>query len=163
MPVTPFHLGPGALFKGAGGDRFSFMVFGGAQVLMDIEPLVRILRHDGVLHGFTHTIAGALVVGAITGALGKPISEPILRFFGLLRHPIPWKVSFITAMIGTYSHIILDGIMHADMEPFWPLIAGNPLLGLVDVGLLHILCVICGIIGAIAVAVRWSARNDLER
>ena len=53
MPFTPFHLGPGALFKAIGGNRFSFMVFGGSQVLMDVEPLVHILRGDAVLHGIS--------------------------------------------------------------------------------------------------------------
>jgi hypothetical protein len=41
MPFTPFHLGPGALFKAAGGEHFSFTIFAGSQVLMDIEPLIR--------------------------------------------------------------------------------------------------------------------------
>lgn len=36
MPFTPIHLGPGAACKAIGGRHFSFMVFGGAQVLMDI-------------------------------------------------------------------------------------------------------------------------------
>ena len=43
MPFTPFHLGPGAAFKAIGDKHFSFMVFGCAQVPMDIEPLVAIL------------------------------------------------------------------------------------------------------------------------
>lgn len=110
MPFTPFHLGPGALFKGAGDTRFSFMVFGGSQVLMDIEPLIRIAQR-------------------------------------------------VTAMIGTYSHIVLDGMMHQDMVPLW-LVDGNPLLGVFDVGFLHVLCLLCAIVGGIALAVRWSMRND---
>ena len=65
MPFTPFHLGPGAAFKAIGGKHFSFMVFGGTQVLMDIEPLVAILRGSPVLHGVTHTILGALVIGLV--------------------------------------------------------------------------------------------------
>ncbi len=61
MPFTPFHLGPGALFKAVGGRHFSFMVFGGTQVLMDIEPLLGLIRGWPVLHGYTHTLAGALL------------------------------------------------------------------------------------------------------
>ena len=41
MPFTPIHLGPGAACKAIGGRHFRFMVFGGAQVLMDIEPLLQ--------------------------------------------------------------------------------------------------------------------------
>jgi membrane-bound metal-dependent hydrolase YbcI (DUF457 family) len=66
----------------------------------------------------------------------------------------------MTGLIGTYSHILLDGIMHADMNPLWPFADGNPLLGLLDVGLLHVVCAICGVVGSIAIAVRWSMRND---
>ena len=66
MPFTPFHLGPGALIKAVGGERFSFMIFGGSQVLMDVEPLVRMIRGDAVLHGMSHTIAGALVIGVVS-------------------------------------------------------------------------------------------------
>ncbi len=163
MPFTPFHLGPGAFFKGAGGNHFSFMIFGGSQVLMDIEPLVRILRQDDILHGVTHTVAGALTIGFLAGLIGKPISEYVLRWLGILRVPITWKVSFSTAFLGTFSHILFDSVMHRDMTPFWPFADGNPLLGLLDVGLLHVVCAICAVIGGIAVAVRWSMRNDQER
>ncbi len=78
MPFTPFHLGPGAAFKAVGGKHFSFMVFGGAQVLMDIEPLVAIVQGWPILHGVTHTILGALVIGLVAGAIGRPISEFVL-------------------------------------------------------------------------------------
>ena len=48
MPFTPIHLGPGLAFKAIGGRHFSLMVFGGAQVLMDLEPLIGILQdRDG--------------------------------------------------------------------------------------------------------------------
>ena len=52
MPFTPFHLGPGGVLKAVGGRHFSFMVFGGAQVLMDIEVLVRMDLGTPVLHGY---------------------------------------------------------------------------------------------------------------
>lgn len=87
MPFTPFHLGPGAVFKAIGGRHFSFMVFGGAQVLMDIEPLVGLLRDRPVLHGYSHTLAGALVIGLIAALSGRPISEFVLRALSI---PIPW-------------------------------------------------------------------------
>ena len=32
MPFTPFHLGPGALIEAIGGERFSFMIFGGSHM-----------------------------------------------------------------------------------------------------------------------------------
>ena len=87
MPFTPFHLGPGAAFKAIGGRHFSFMVFGGSQVLMDIEPLVGILRGSAILHGYTHTIAGAMVIGAIAALIGKPISAYVLALLRVPHYP----------------------------------------------------------------------------
>ena len=57
MPFTPFHLGPGAVFKVVGGDRFSFMVFGGSQVLIDLEPALRLMTgecHPPRIHTYSY-------------------------------------------------------------------------------------------------------------
>ena len=43
MPFTPLHLGVGACCKAVGQRRFSFMIFAGTQVLMDIEPLLGLI------------------------------------------------------------------------------------------------------------------------
>src|SRR5262245_27513917 len=120
MPFTPFHLGPGAVFKAAAGRRFSFMVFGGCEVLMDIEPLIHMVRGDTLLHGPTHTISGALVIGAAAGSIGKPISEAVLRMLAIPYYPFTWPSSFVAAFAGTFSHIALDAVMHTDIEPLAP-------------------------------------------
>ena len=39
MPFTPFHMGPGILIKSLLQGAFSLMVFGWAQIVMDIQPL----------------------------------------------------------------------------------------------------------------------------
>jgi membrane-bound metal-dependent hydrolase YbcI (DUF457 family) len=121
MPFTPFHLGLGALFKAIGGDRFSFMIFGGSQVLMDAEPLARMIRGDTVIHGISHTIGGALVLAIVAAAVGRPVSNAVLGFLGMGDRPIHWPVAIVSALIGTYSHIALDSIMHADMILLWPI------------------------------------------
>jgi membrane-bound metal-dependent hydrolase YbcI (DUF457 family) len=147
LPFTPLHLGPGALFKAVGGRRFSFMIFGGSQVLMDIEPLIRMARHDGILHGTSHTVLGAFAVGIVAAAGGRPVSEFVLRLLRIPHHSLTWKVSFISAFIGTYSHILLDAVMHKDMSPLWPFMAGNTLLDVMPLLWLHILCVLSGLLG----------------
>ncbi|MEG1399527.1 MAG: hydrolase, partial [Acinetobacter sp.] len=43
MPFTPLHLGVGACCKAVGQRHFSFMIFAGTQVLMDIEPLLGLI------------------------------------------------------------------------------------------------------------------------
>src|SRR5262245_9699714 len=137
MPFTPFHLGPGAAFKAAGGGRFSFMVFGGSQVLMDIEPLVRIIRGDPTVHGLSHTIAGAFVIGSISVLMGKPISDFVLRRLRVPHAPMTWWAALWGGYIGTFSHIVLDAVVHPESQPWWPFFEGNALLGVMSVQGMH--------------------------
>ena len=159
MPFTPIHLGPGLAFKAIGGRHFSFMVFGGSQVLMDIEPLIGILQNKPVLHGVTHTLLGALIIGSIAGVIGRPISSFVLGLLKIQHQPFTWAASFSAAYIGTLSHVFLDSIMHADMSPWWPVASGNPLLGQVGLGNLHMACTLAGLLGAAVVALRFKSRG----
>lgn len=140
MPFTPLHLGPGLVLKAALGRRFSFMVFGGSQVLMDLEPLIGILRGWPVLHGYTHTLPGALAIGTVAGVVGRPVSEFALRLLRIGHPPFTWGASFLAAYLGTFSHVALDAIMHADMVPFWPLAGGNPWRSAISMEALHVAC-----------------------
>lgn len=79
MPFTPFHMGPGLAVKALGGRHFSVLVFGIAQVAMDIEPGIGMLRGADVLHGWTHSYAGATVIGLLVLLLAPPLCRPILR------------------------------------------------------------------------------------
>ena len=159
MPFTPLHLGPGLLLKAALGRRFSFMVFGGTQVLMDIEPALGMLRVWPVLHGYTHTVLGALLIGTVAGIIGRPIRELALRRLHIAHPPFTWASSFAGAYVGTFSHVALDAIMHADMAPFWPLLAGNPWLGAVSLDTLHIACFAAGLLGLAVLGGRALARR----
>lgn len=176
MPVTPFHLGPGMVLKSAGGAWFSFLAFGIAQVAMDIEPGIGMLRQAPTLHGWTHTYLGATLIGAIVLALTRPIGTPILRWWNaeLRRNRLDWLAGADTipmtaaaagAFLGTYSHVLLDSLMHADMRPYAPFSDGNGLLGMISVGALHGACAIAGAIGvaawiAIGMRRRRGGRNS---
>ena len=116
MPFTPFHFGLGALGKAALGSRFSFAVFAGSQVLMDLEPGIKMFGGlDGPLHGPTHTIPGALLIALIaifiTEAWQRYGPESLVNRIG----KSPLGVIVGTALFGTLSHIALDAMMHADM------------------------------------------------
>ncbi len=160
MPFTPLHLGPGAAFKGIGGDRFSFMVFGGSQVLMDIEPGARMILGTPILHGPSHTILGAFLIGAVATLIGKPISEFALRILSITSNSIAWSASAAGAFIGTFSHVFLDAIMHADMLPWAPFSESNQLLGLISLTAIHNLCFVLGILGGLIVILRSRASRD---
>lgn len=158
MPVTPLHVGPALVAKPLLGRYFSVLVFAFANGAMDIEPIVRFLLRDAVLHGFTHTYVGATLLGAVSLAAGKPLCEWFLRrfqadaaspFLVWLHGPdrIGWGAAALSAFAGTYSHVLLDSIMHGDMEPFFPWSKANGLLLAVPVDTLNLACVVSGAVG----------------
>lgn len=159
MPFTPFHMGAAVLLKPVLHARFSFLAFGVSQVAIDLEPFVRIVRQDQILHGWSHTLLGALVIGAAAaGVSRRPINAWLAwlsqRGAGADQPPLSWKVAFVSAWIGTGSHLLFDGIMHADMHPFAPLTERNPLLGVMPLSALHLGLVAAGVCGLILLAVR---------
>lgn len=152
MPLTPFHMGPGILVKVLLQGSFSLMVFGWTQIVMDLQPLVAIVTGEGRLHGFTHTYIGATLVAIFSAVTGKYFSQwGLVTFFDGSQRGINirWWVAFLSAFIGSYSHVFLDSIMHADMEPLSPFSQSNELLGLVSVTTLHKFCVYSGLVGTI--------------
>ena len=154
MPFTPIHLGAGLAAKALGQRQFSLMIFAGSQVLMDIEPLLGIIYGWPVLHGVTHTLGGALLIGTIAALIGKPISQWVLRYFRYDKWSMVWRNGFISAYIGTFSHIGLDAIMHSDMNPLLPIQYGNPWLITITVDQLHLLCLMLGIIGGLMMIIQ---------
>jgi hypothetical protein len=170
MPFTPFHMGPGLAAKAVLGRYFSLMVFGFSQVAIDIEPLVRIIRGDAVLHGFTHTYAGATLIAVVSVVVGRPVCQSLLNhwtpdpsspFLNWLRGPkrISWTAAIAGAFAGTYSHVFLDSIMHADMQPLAPLSEANILLHVIPVDALHLACVVSGALGALLLCAVFILRR----
>ena len=128
------------------------MVFGWAQIVMDLQPLFVMITGEGHLHGFSHTYLGATLLAILSALSGKYLSEIGLYVLGLNRDwsiVIGWRVAFISAFIGTFSHVLLDSIMHADVEPFFPLTTDNAFLGLISIDALHQLCLYGGIVGGV--------------
>ena len=128
------------------------MVFGWSQIVMDIQPLLVMITGEGHLHGFSHTFIGATLIATFSALSGKYLSEVGLFVLGINRHwqiKIAWWVSFLSAFIGTFSHVILDGIMHSDVEPFAPFMTNNIFLGVISVSSLHKLCLYSALIGAV--------------
>lgn len=154
MPFTPLHLGAGATFKALGGRHVSFLIFAGSQVLMDIEPLLGMIYGWTVLHGMSHTLGGAFVIGTIAALTGKPITQVTLHVFKQAHNHMTYGVAFLSAYLGTFSHIALDAIMHADMNPLLPFKLGNPWLGLISLDYLHVLCLFLGIFGLLILGLK---------
>jgi hypothetical protein len=119
VPFTPYHLGAGALAKSIAPRHFSFASFAVSNMLIDIEPLIRMLGilDDTILHGPTHTFPGAVVIAALTlpAILLWDRTAAALHLNGLRPPAIPTWMILTSALIGTVSHVLLDSRMHADM------------------------------------------------
>lgn len=161
-------MGPAAAIKAVSGKHFSLTVFGFAQVAIDIEPLVRLLRGDNILHGFTHTYVGAVLIGLFAFVAGKPVCEWFLRLWNdafdhkyLRWLQLTQTITRSGAFIGTFSHVFLDSLMHSDMRPFAPFSSSNPLLHSIPSGWIYLLCAASGFFGMIVIVLvgawnRWA-------
>lgn len=168
-------MGPGLAVKAIGGRHVSLMVFGFSQVLIDLEPLVRMIRGDAILHGWTHTFVGATVIGAVAALVGRPVCQffldrwtpaPGQGFLAWLRGPrrIEWPAAIAGAFIGTYSHIVLDSVMHRDMAPLAPVSPENALLHVITVEALHVACIASAFAGAVIFGIAFFLhRRDARR
>ena len=170
MPFTPFHMGPGLAAKAVTGRYLSLTVFGFCQVAIDIEPLVRMIRGDIVIHGFTHTYLGATLIALFSVVVGRPVCQFLLNYWtpdprspfeNWLRGPklISWPAAIAGAFVGAYSHVFLDSIMHSDMQPFAPVSQANGLLHLISVDALHVVCVLSGVLGALLLYAAFLVRR----
>lgn len=98
-------MGAALLLKPALRQRFSVLVFGASQVAIDIEPLVRMLRDDDILHGWTHTVPGALLsawIGTGSHLLFDAIMHADMRPLAPLSayNPLLGAVSLSTLHLG---------------------------------------------------------------
>lgn len=152
MPFTPIHMGPGILIKAILQGSFSLMVFGWTQIVMDVQPLIAMIIGHGHVHGFTHSYAGAILIAIFSALTGKYLSQFGLKILGiqtLNAGNIPWWICFLSAFIGSFSHVFLDSIMHADLQPFYPFMLNNSFLEIVSVWTLHKICFYSGLVGAL--------------
>jgi membrane-bound metal-dependent hydrolase YbcI (DUF457 family) len=108
------------------------------------------LSGGGISHGFSHTYLGATFIALFCALSGKYLGELGLKIIRKKEYlPINWNVAFISAFIGTYSHVLLDSVMHSDVIPFNPFWKSNILLSIVSVNTLHIFCLGTGLLGLV--------------
>jgi hypothetical protein len=167
VPFTPLHLGPGAALKALLPSHFSFTVFALAQVLIDLEPLAFWIFAGDPLHPYLHSVAGATLVAVLAYAPGRRVAEWALRLWNAQLSPaqsrwlgfdarIARGAALWGAVLGAYSHVALDGVMHADLRPFAPFSAARPWLGAITIEQLHLSCIVAGIAGiALLALLRW--------
>lgn len=170
MPITPLHIGLAIPLKAAARRWFSLSAFAIIQVAMDVEPIIRTLRGDLRLHGFTHTYFGALLIGLVMFPISLFLCPHILKIWNWIMNryhirilienePIRTVPVAIGAMIGSFSHVAIDSIMHADMKPLAPFSDRNILAKVVSIDALDLSCVFLGVIGIILWILIKSSRG----
>lgn len=171
MPFTPFHFGPGLMVKSAIPRSYSWSAFVASQVFIDCETLYYLVQRAYPVHRTMHTFWGGTLAGLFVGALLIGLLR-IVESSGTfkvdsiklpsLRAELSQRGLLVGGLVGGASHPFLDGIMHTDIRPFMPWTEANPLLSLVDLGMLHLLCFAAGIFGVVAMSA-WLAREKNER
>ncbi len=170
MPVTPFHFGPAAIVKAVTPRHFSFVAFGCTQIVIDAEPLFYMLKGLWPIHRFLHTYLGATIVALFVVLFGKPVCEWVLRLWNSrlseaqfswlgVNPQIPLIAAATGALLGSYSHVFVDSIMHSDMQPLAPFSQANPFLHVLPIGHLHMLCAMLGVAGGTALLIRAVRRK----
>ncbi len=166
MPITPFHFGPGALVHAVAPRHVSFLSFCAANVLIDFESLYNLIYQRHPVHAFFHTYVGATLVIVAVVLLFLSLRAFASRFW--LPDLFRWRdlgprQVAIGAALGAYSHVVLDSVMHGDIQPLSPFGVGNILLGVMPLGTLHWTCLVMGALGGAVVVVRWFvARSDRD-
>ena len=117
------------------------------------------------------------MVAVVTALLGRPLLGLLIcgwnrllagRFrSGLqLRPDVPLAAVVSGAVLGSYSHVFLDSIVHADMTPFAPWHGGNPQLHAIPATTVMLLCAGMGLTGVtvlLLAAVRRRRRSGNVR
>lgn len=156
MPFTPYHFGPGLLL---GILLFPFVDLGTlifASVILDIEPLVVIMFGLPLpLHGFFHTYLGATIISMVLTVCIWPIRNQlssIVSLFGMRQYSTLSSI-LSAGLVGTYSHVLLDSFLYAEMNPFYPLM-GNPFLGIIVSSVVYNFCIFAGFAGLLLYVIR---------
>ncbi len=159
MPITPFHLIAASPIKAIAPKKFSWIIFSLTNTVIDLEPITCFLITLEPRHIFFHTITGATLVAIFAATYGRKICEMAIEIWNAEirgNYESKWltfdknisKTSAWTgALLGAWSHLLLDSFMHFDIKPLSPFTDNNLLLGTISVGWLHAICVGLGLIG----------------
>lgn len=127
MPITPLHFGVLAPVNHFAPGKVSNTSFILVNLWIDGPAILEALFSQGSYDHSGHQMWAALLLSSVVALFGFRSRKWI---YG--------------AYLGGISHILLDMLVHTDMEPFWPVVQGNPFyLGLMG-PLSMLLLALCG-------------------
>ncbi|MCA9074948.1 MAG: DUF4184 family protein [Planctomycetaceae bacterium] len=159
MPFTPFHFGPGIVAKACAPHRFWLSTFVAANVLIDLEVLYYLHHGEAPVHRYLHTYIGGVAMGLVAAFGMFAVTVLLIRCLSVdsrwmqEQRSVPkgklLRESMFAGLLGGVSHVLLDSLMHHDMNPLWPFAQGNALAGTIEVGTLHGALGLTGFFGVI--------------
>jgi len=166
MPITPFHLIAITPVKAIAPKHFSWSVFVLTNVIIDLEPITLFLVTMNPQHLFFHTILGATLIAVLCAHFGRKWCElaieiwndeirgkPEAKWFTSERK-ISRTAAWSGALIGAWSHLLLDSFMHDDIKPLSPFTDANVLYETISISLLHTICLSIGIFGLLLILIK---------
>lgn len=159
MPFTPFHMGVGLAAKAIAPRLVSLQMFGLAQIAMDIEPAIGMVSGSGVLHGWTHTMWGAVPVALACVLTWRFIEgRRIWRWtFEKLSAGTIWATSFL----GVWSHVLLDALVHRDMGSTRSLLPSHGEV-LYSHDVVEMACLLAASFGLLTLGIRLGVKAPLS-
>ena len=152
MPFTPFHIIAAAPIKAIIPRHFSWSIFTLTNIIIDLEPITYFIFTGVPSHKFFHSILGATLLGLICALYFRKLCGNYIMKWNRNLHPIDrkwlevknYKIHLFEGitggLIGAWSHLILDSLMHHDIKPLWPFMTNNSLLGLLSPDLILYFC-----------------------
>ena len=133
------------------------------QFLIDLEALYYFAQNNWHMHRHLHTYVGATLIAGISIAIGRPICHWLLKKWNshlsceqkkwlYVAPTISIRSAVTGAVLGAYSHIMLDSIMHSDIKPLLPFTGKNGLYGIITLNQLDLFCLASGIFGLFIIA-----------
>ena len=110
MPLTPLHFGLLAPINHLAKGKVSNVSFILVNLWIDAQSILFALTGEGAIeHGVNHSFFGATVLSLLVAMIGFRSDK--------------WVYG---AYLGGFTHILLDMLVHPEMQPFEPLMEGNP-------------------------------------
>ena len=121
-------------------------------------------------HRILHTYLGATLVALLAVVIGRPLLERALTLWNPLvgadRESLLWiepRVPLVAAisgaLLGGYSHVLLDSFLYTGIRPIAPLSDSNAALNALSTVEVYVLCLALGLLGGAVLAARRLLRH----
>jgi len=135
-----------------------------SSIIIDRVPyILGILNISGPSREFRHSFLGATIISIILAILIYPFMGLInmVTKYIKLSQKSPLGVIFISCLLGTYLHVVMDSMVYDYLKPFLPF-AWNPFYGIASKESLEMFCRLSFILGGLLYIVKLTRETREE-